>query len=695
MFEINKVEIDWCGKKLILETGKIARQADSSVIVTYGGTTVMSNVVAAKQVKPDMDFFPLTVNYQEKYYSVGKIPGGFFKREARPTEKETLICRLIDRPIRPLFHKDFKNETQITCTVLSHDKENDSDIVALIASSAAVTLSGLPFMGPLGATKIGLVDDKLVVNPTIEEIKSSKLDLVVAGTKNGVLMVESEAHQLSEEKMLEAVVLGQESYLPVIDAIISLAKKAAKEPWNIPEKDSEIVNLPKLIADEYGSKFNDAYKVIEKQKRVEKLNELKLEIEEKYLSETLTAVIVSDAIKSVEKEVVRGELLKTGNRIDGRDTKTVRPIVCETGLLSRTHGSALFTRGETQALVVTTLGTGMDEQRIDAIEGEYKENFMLHYNFPPYSVGEVGRVGSTSRREIGHGKLAWRAIHPMLPTNEQFPYTYRVVSEITESNGSSSMATVCGTSMSLMDAGVPIEKPIAGIAMGLIKENDNYVVLSDILGDEDHLGDMDFKVAGTKDGITSLQMDIKITSITPKIMQEALSQAKEGRFKILEEMSKAITQSREKISNFAPTITTLKVHKDKIREVIGKGGSVIREISEKTGAKIEIDDEGLISIAAIDGESSKAAIDWINGIVEEPEIGKIYEGKVVKIMDFGAFVNFMGSRDGLVHVSQLKNERVEKVGDVVSEGDLVKVKVLDIDSRGKVKLSMKAVESEK
>ncbi len=692
MFEMSKVEIDWCGKKLILETGKIARQADSSVVVTYGGTTVMTNVVAAKQVKPDMDFFPLTVNYQEKYYSVGKIPGGFFKREARPTEKETLVCRLIDRPIRPLFHKDFKNETQVTCTVLSHDKENDSDIVAMIGASAAVTLSGLPFMGPLGATKIGLVDDKLVVNPTIEEIKNSKLDLVVAGTKNGVLMVESEAHQLSEEKMLEAVVLGQESYLPVIDAIISLAKKAAKEPWDIPDKDSEIVNLPKLIADEYASKFNDAYKVIEKQKRVEKLNELRLEIEEKYLSETLTAVIVSDAIKSVEKEVVRGELLKTGNRIDGRDTKTVRPIVCETGLLSRTHGSALFTRGETQALVVTTLGTGMDEQRIDAIEGEYKENFMLHYNFPPYSVGEVGRAGSTSRREIGHGKLAWRAIHPMLPSSDKFPYTYRVVSEITESNGSSSMATVCGTSMSLMDAGVPIEKPIAGIAMGLIKENDNYVILTDILGDEDHLGDMDFKVAGTKDGITSLQMDIKITSITPEIMKEALSQAKDGRFKILEEMSKAIKQSRENISDFAPTITTLKIHKDKIREVIGKGGAVIREISESTGAKIEINDEGLVSIAAIDGESSKSAIDWINSIVEEPEIGKIYEGKVVKIMDFGAFVNFMGARDGLVHVSQLKNERVEKVGDVVKEGDIVKVKVLDIDSKGKVKLSMKAVE---
>ena len=694
MFDVKKEELEWAGKKLIIETGKIARQADSSVMVTYGDTIVMTNVVAAKQVKPDMDFFPLTVNYQEKFYSVGKIPGGFFKREARPTEKETLICRLIDRPIRPLFHKDFKNETQVTCTVLSHDLANDSDIVALIATSAALTLSGLPFMGPLGATKIGLIDDKFIVNPTIDEIKNSKLDLVVAGTKNGVLMVESEAHQLSEEKMLEAVILGQESYLPVIDAIISLAKKAAKEPWDIPEKDSEIAKLPKLISDEYGDKFNDAYLVTEKQKRVEKLSELRAKIEEQYLSDSLTSVIISDATKSVEKDIVRGGLLKTGNRIDGRDTKTVRPIVCETGILNRTHGSALFTRGETQALVVTTLGTGMDEQRIDAIEGEYKENFMLHYNFPPYSVGEVGRAGSTSRREIGHGKLAWRAIHPMLPSNDQFPYTYRVVSEITESNGSSSLATVCGTSMSLMDAGVPIEKPIAGIAMGLIKENDNYVILTDILGDEDHLGDMDFKVAGTKDGITSLQMDIKITSITPEIMQEALSQAKDGRFKILEEMSKAITKSREKISNFAPTITTLKVHKDKIREVIGKGGAVIREISEKTGAKIEIDDEGLISIAAVDGESSKSAIDWINGIVEEPEIGKIYEGKVVKLMDFGAFVNFMGSKDGLVHISQLKNERVEKVSDVVSEGDVVKVKVLDIDQRGKVKLSMKEVEKE-
>jgi len=694
MFDVKKVELEWAGKNLTIETGKIARQADSSVIVTYGGTTVMTNVVAAKKAKPDMDFFPLTVNYQEKFYSVGKIPGGFFKREARPTEKETLICRLIDRPIRPLFHKDFKNETQVTCTVLSHDQENDSDIVALIATSAAVTLSGLPFMGPLGATKIGLIDDKFVVNPTIQEIKNSKLDLVVAGTKNGVLMVESEAHQLSEEKMLEAVVLGQDSYLPVIDAIISLAKQAAKEPWDIPEKDNEIVNLPKLIADGYWSKFNDAYQITEKQKRVEKLNDLKAEIEEKYLSETLTAVIVSDAIKSVEKDVVRGELLKTGNRIDGRDTKTVRPIVCETGVLNRTHGSALFTRGETQALVVTTLGTGMDQQRIDAIEGEYKENFMLHYNFPPYSVGEVGRVGSTSRREIGHGKLAWRAIHPMLPPNDQFPYTYRVVSEITESNGSSSMATVCGTSMSLMDAGVPLEKPIAGIAMGLIKENNDYVVLSDILGDEDHLGDMDFKVAGTKDGITSLQMDIKITSITSDIMKEALEQAKDGRIHILGEMAKAIEKPQEKISDYAPTITTFHVHKDKIREVIGKGGAVIREISETTGAKIEIDDEGLVSVAAVDAKSGNDAIEWIKGIVEEPEIGKIYEGKVVKLMDFGAFVNFMGSKDGLVHISQLKNERVEKVSDVINEGDIVKVKVLDVDARGKVKLSMKEAETE-
>ena len=694
MFDVKNVEIEWAGRKLKLETGKIARQADSTVIATYGGTTVMCNVVAAKEANPDMDFFPLTVNYQEKYYSVGKIPGGFFKREARPTEKETLVSRLIDRPVRPLFHKDFKNETQVTCTVLSHDQENDSDVVAMVAASAALTLSGLPFLGPLGAIKIGFIDDEFVVNPSKSQLSNSKLELVLAGTKEGVLMIESEAHELSEKQMLDAVVLGQENYKTVIEAIISLAKKAAKEPWELKEKDKEIKNLPSKINEDFGKDFIDAYKITEKQKRSEKLSSLRNEISEKFVSETLSPVLVSDAIKNVEKDIVRGELINTGNRIDGRDTKTVRPIVCETGVLERTHGSALFTRGETQALVVSTLGTGQDEQRIDAIDGEYTENFMLHYNFPPYSVGEVGRIGSTSRREIGHGKLAWRAIHPMLPSKEKFPYTYRVVSEITESNGSSSMATVCGTSMSLMDAGVPLERPVAGIAMGLIKENDKYVILSDILGDEDHLGDMDFKVAGTSEGITSLQMDIKITSITAEIMEEALAQAKDGRFHILGEMAKAIDKPNQSISQYAPTITNLQINKDKIREVIGKGGAVIREISETTGAKIEINDEGLVSIAAVDQKSGNDALEWIKGIVEEPEIGKIYDGKVIKIMDFGAFVNFMGSTDGLVHISQLKNERVEKVEDVISEGDIVKVKVLDIDSRGKIKLSMKAVDAE-
>ena len=694
MFDVKNVEIEWAGRKLKLETGKIARQADSTVIATYGGTTVMCNVVAAKEANPDMDFFPLTVNYQEKYYSVGKIPGGFFKREARPTEKETLVSRLIDRPVRPLFHKDFKNETQVTCTVLSHDQENDSDVVAMVAASAALTLSGLPFLGPLGAIKIGFIDDEFVVNPSKSQLSNSKLELVLAGTKEGVLMIESEAHELSEKQMLDAVVLGQENYKTVIEAIISLAKKAAKEPWELKEKDEEIKNLPSKINEDFGKDFIDAYKITEKQKRSEKLSSLRNEISEKFVSETLSPVLVSDAIKNVEKDIVRGELINTGNRIDGRDTKTVRPIVCETGVLERTHGSALFTRGETQALVVSTLGTGQDEQRIDAIDGEYTENFMFHYNFPPYSVGEVGRIGSTSRREIGHGKLAWRAIHPMLPSKEKFPYTYRVVSEITESNGSSSMATVCGTSMSLMDAGVPLERPVAGIAMGLIKENDKYVILSDILGDEDHLGDMDFKVAGTSEGITSLQMDIKITSITAEIMEEALAQAKDGRFHILGEMAKAIDKPNQSISQYAPTITNLQINKDKIREVIGKGGAVIREISETTGAKIEINDEGLVSIAAVDQKSGNDALEWIKGIVEEPEIGKIYDGKVIKIMDFGAFVNFMGSTDGLVHISQLKNERVEKVEDVISEGDIVKVKVLDIDSRGKIKLSMKAVDAE-
>ena len=628
MFDVKKIEIELAGRKLKLETGKIARQADSTVVATYGGTTVMANVVAAKEPKPDIDFFPLTVNYQEKYYSVGKIPGGFFKREARPTEKETLVCRLIDRPVRPLFHKDFKNETQVTCTVLSHDQQNDSDVVAMIAASAALTLSGLPFLGPLGAIKIGYVDNDFVVNPTKDQLSESKLELIVAGTKEGVLMIESEAHELSEQQMLDAVVLGQESYKLVIEAIISLAKKGAKEPWTVNEKNDELKNLPVKISEEYKDKFIETYKVIEKQSRSEKLNIIRSEIVEKFTSESISAVFLSDAIKSVEKDIVRGELLNTGNRIDGRDTKTVRPIICETGILERTHGSALFTRGETQALVVSTLGTGQDEQRIDAIDGEYTENFMLHYNFPPYSVGDVGRVGSTSRREIGHGKLAWRAIHPMLPSKDKFPYTYRVVSEITESNGSSSMATVCGTSMSLMDAGVPIERPVAGIAMGLIKENDKYVVLSDILGDEDHLGDMDFNVAGNSEGITSLQMDIKITSITAEIMKEALAQAKEGRFHILSEMAKAIEKPNKSISEYAPTITNLQINKDKIREVIGKGGAVIREISETTGAKIEINDEGLVSIAAVDQKSGASALQWIKDIVEEPEIGKIYEGKV-------------------------------------------------------------------
>ena len=693
MFEVNAIEIEWCGKKLKLETGKIGRQADSSVLATYGGTIVMANVVASPKVNPEIDFFPLTVNYQEKFYSVGKIPGGFFKREGRPTEKETLVCRLIDRPIRPLFHKDFKNETQVICTVLSHDQENDSDIVALIASSAAVTLSGLPFMGPLGATKIGMKDGEFILNPTISELKNTDLELIVAGTKQGVLMVESEAKQLSEAQMLEAINLGQESYKIVIEAIVDLAKKAAKDPWELPTFDDQIKKLPSQINQEFKEKISNAYKITEKQKRINELAIIRDNILEKYESEQITPIIIGEATKSVEKEMVRSELLKTKVRIDGRDNKTVRPINCEVGILDRTHGSALFTRGETQALVVTTLGTGLDEQRIDAIEGEYKEKFMLHYNFPPYSVGEVGRIGSTNRREIGHGKLAWRAIHPMLPSPEKFPYTYRVVSEITESNGSSSMATVCGTSLSLMDAGVPLENPIAGIAMGLIKEKEDFVILSDILGDEDHLGDMDFKVAGTQKGITSLQMDIKITSITPEIMKEALSQAKEGRIHILNEMSKAINKSRDSISDYAPAITTMKVHKDKIREIIGKGGSVIREITEKTGAKIEINDEGIVSIAAQDANSSQAAIDWINGIVEEPEIGKIYEGKVVKLMDFGAFVNFMGSRDGLVHISKLSKERVEKVSDVIAEGDIVKVKVLDIDGRGKIKLSIKDVEN--
>tara|TARA_Y100000590_G_C15739555_1_gene1019748 strand:- start:3320 stop:5401 length:2082 start_codon:yes stop_codon:yes gene_type:complete len=692
MFEVNKKEIQWGKNKLIIETGKIARQALSSVVVTYGDTKVMANVTAKSQVNPEIDFFPLTVNYQEKFYSVGKIPGGYFKREARPTEKETLISRLIDRPIRPLFHKDFNNETQVICTVLSHDKENDSDIISIIAASAALTLSGLPFLGPIGASKIGIINDELVLNPTISQLKDSNLELVVAGTKQGVLMVESEAEELTEAQMLEAVVFGQKSYQDVLDLIIDLAEQSAKEAWNIQEKNETIKKLPEKISSEFGEEITKAYSNIKKNERTSLLNDIRLKINEKFINEEdFTSVIVGSATKDTEKLIVRNQLLKTKKRIDGRDSKSIRPIETEVGLLPRAHGSALFTRGETQALVVTTLGTGQDEQIIDAIEGELKQNFMLHYNFPPYSVGEVGRIG-TGRREIGHGKLAWRSIHPVLPKKDEFPYTFRVVSEITESNGSSSMATVCGTSLSMMDAGVPIKKPVAGIAMGLIKEDKDFIILSDILGDEDHLGDMDFKVAGTNDGITSLQMDIKITSINEKIMKQALDQAKEGRLHILNEMKKTIEKHREKISDYAPQIKKIKVNKDKIRDVIGKGGSVIREITEKTGAKVEIDDEGNVSIASVGSSAGESALEWIKSIVEEPEIGKIYEGKVVKIVEFGAFVNILKGTDGLVHISQIKSERVEKVEDVLSEGDVVKVKVLDVDGRGKIKLSMKSVD---
>ena len=694
MFNIYKKEIEWGKNKLVFETGKIARQAAGSVLVSYGDTKVMANVTMNDEINPDIDFFPLTVNYQEKFYSVGRIPGGYLKREGRPSEKETLVSRLIDRPIRPLFHKNYKNETQVICTVLSHDQDNDSDIISIIAASAALTISGLPFLGPLGASKVGIVNDKFILNPTISELKESDLELVVAGTNEGVLMVESEAKELSEEKMLEALEFGQESYKVVIDTIIELAQESAKDPWKIPEIDEEIKQLPKKITDEYISEFEDAYSKKNKQERSDSLNKIRSSIFEKFVSEKINKVAVNESIKEVEKKLVRNKLLDTGIRIDGRDSKTIRDITCEVGVLPRTHGSSLFTRGETQALVITTLGTTQDEKRTDALEGEKRENFMLHYNFPPYSVGEVGRIGITNRREVGHGKLAWRAINPVLPNNEDSPYCYRVVSEITESNGSSSMATVCGTSMSMMDAGVPLKNSVAGIAMGLIKEDKKFIILSDILGDEDHLGDMDFKVAGTKKGITSLQMDIKITSINREIMVEAISQANEGRLKILKIMDKTIDAGRENVSKFAPTISKMKVHKDKIREIIGKGGSVIRDITETTGAKVEIDDEGNVSIAAVDSESGKAAIQRIKEIVDEPEIGKIYEGKVVKIMEFGAFVNFMGSTDGLVHISQIKNERVEKVEDVLNEGDIVKVKVLDIDNRGKIKLSMKAIEEE-
>ena len=692
MFQIYRKEIDWGGKTLTLETGKVARQADGAVIATLGETSVLCTAVAAKSPRPGQDFFPLTVNYQEKAFAAGKIPGGFFKREGRPSEVETLTSRLIDRPIRPLFPKEFKCETQVVCTVLSHDMENNPDIVAMIGASAALTISGVPFFGPIGAARVGYSDGEYILNPTKAQMENFALDLVVAGTSEGVLMVESEASELSEEIMLGAVNFGHSQMQAAIDAIIDLAEAAAKEPRDLPEEAPEAASLRDTLNGLRG-KVEAGYAISEKTARQAAIAEVKAEALE-LAGEEADSVLVGALMKELEADVVRSAILKTGERIDGRDTKTVRSIVSEVGLLPRTHGSALFTRGETQALAVTTLGTGQDEQIIDALDGEYRSRFMLHYNFPPYSVGEAGRMGSPGRREIGHGKLAWRAINPVLPTKEAFPYTLRTVSEVTESNGSSSMATVCGTSLSMMDAGVPLARPVAGIAMGLIKEGDEFAVLSDILGDEDHLGDMDFKVAGTEAGITALQMDIKITSITPEIMQIALDQAKDGRLHILDEMGKALTHARDALADSAPKISTIKIPVDKIRELIGPGGKVIREICEETGAKIDIEDDGTVSVAAVSQASSDAAHQRIKEIVAEPELGEIYTGKVVKTVDFGAFVNFLGPRDGLVHISEMRNERVAQTTDVCSEGDLVKVKVIGFDDRGKVKLSMKRVDQE-
>lgn len=695
MFTISREEIDWGGRPLILETGRIARQADGAVLATYGDTTVLATVVADRSPKAGIDFFPLTVNYQEKSYAAGKIPGGYFKREGRPSEKETLVSRLIDRPIRPLFVKGFKNETQVIATVLSHDLENDSDIVAMVAVSAALTISGVPFLGPIGAARVGFADGEYIMNPTLEEMKESNLDLVIAGTGDAVLMVESQASELSEEVMLGAVMHGHREFQPVIKAIISLAEKCAKEPREVPENNDD--ELKEKVSGIARGDLEAAYQEADKSARQEKIAAAKDKVMADLLSEDAdadTAIALSGAFKGLESDIVRDGILDTEKRIDGRGLADVRPIVSEVGVLPRAHGSALFTRGETQALVVATLGTGDDEQLVDAIEGTYKENFMLHYNFPPYSVGETGRVGFTGRREIGHGKLAWRAIKPMLPTAEDFPYTLRLVSEITESNGSSSMATVCGASLAMMDAGVPLQKPVAGIAMGLIKEGDRFAVLSDILGDEDHLGDMDFKVAGTQDGITSLQMDIKITGITEEIMQAALTQAKSGRDHILGEMASALGEARSEMGEYAPKIETIKIAQDKIREVIGSGGKVIREIVETTGAKVDISDDGTIKVASSDAAVIQAAIDWINSIAAEPEVGVIYDGTVVKTMDFGAFVNFFGKRDGLVHISQLADRRVEKTTDIVKEGDTVKVKLMGFDDRGKVRLSMKVVDQE-
>lgn len=699
MFKEFRKEIEWAGQTLVLETGKIARQADGAVMATLGESKVLCTVVGEKSPKPGLDFFPLSVHYVEKAFAAGKIPGGFFKREGRPSERETLTSRLIDRPIRPLFAKGFKNETQVICTVVSHDLENETDILAMIGTSAALTISGLPFMGPIGGARVGRVNGDLVLNPTLAQMAESDLDLIVAGTQEGVLMVESEASELSEQQMLDAVMFGHRGFQPVIDAIIDLAEACAKDPIDVPAAPDGIDEIKAKIAAAAADDLRAAYGIKIKSERQAKLSEVKKAVAEKLaaddsINQDLLKDIMSDALKSLEKDIVRNDILDTGLRIDGRDTKTVRAIASEVGILPRAHGSALFTRGETQALVTTTLGTGQDEQIVDGLADNYREHFMLHYNFPPFSVGEAGRFGFTGRREVGHGKLAWRAIHPVMPSKDEFPYTMRVVSDVTESNGSSSMATVCGTSLAMMDAGVPLPRPVAGIAMGLIKEGDRYAVLSDILGDEDHLGDMDFKVAGTADGITSLQMDIKITSITEEIMQIALGQAQEGRMHILGEMAKALTNSRDSVSQNAPRITQMKINPEKIRDIIGPGGKMIREICETTGAKIDVEDDGTVRIAAVDEMAASKAADMIRNIVAEPEVGTIYNGKVVKVVDFGAFVNFLGSRDGLVHISELTDGRVEKVTDVINEGDEIKVKLIGIDDRGKVKLSMRVVDQE-
>jgi polyribonucleotide nucleotidyltransferase len=695
MFEPKSVSIDWAGRKLTLETGKVARQADGAVFATWGETALLATVVYAKEAKPGQDFFPLTVNYQEKYFASGRIPGGYFKREGRPTERETLLSRLIDRPIRPLFVEGFKNEVQVIITVLSWDNENESDILAMVAASAALTMSGVPFLGPIGASRVGWVEGKPVLNPTIEQMKTSELDLVVAGTANAIMMVESEVKELTEEQMLQSLNLAHRGMQPVIDAIIELAEKAGKEPFEFEPADNSA--LKQKIKDLVGADLAKAYTITKKEDRYGTVGELrekaKAELGKSEANpEGFDANVIKEVFKEVESDIVRTRIVKEKGRIDGRPVDKVRPITAEVGFLPRTHGSALFTRGETQAIVVATLGTAEDEQFIDALSGTTKERFLLHYNFPPYSVGETGRMGGAGRREIGHGKLAWRALKAVLPNAEQFPYTVRLVSEITESNGSSSMATICGSSLALMDAGVPISAPVAGVAMGLILEDYGFEVLTDILGDEDHLGDMDFKVAGTEKGITSLQMDIKVAGINEEIMKVALERAHHARMHILGEMNKALERPRESVGANAPRIVQITIPTDKIRDVIGTGGKVIREIVEKTGAKINVEDDGTVKVASASAESIEAAIKWIKSLTSEPEVGQIYEGKVVKVMEFGAFVNFFGAKDGLVHVSQLARERVNQPSDVVKEGDVVKVKLLGFDDRGKVRLSMKVVD---